>query len=63
MDGCSTGNPGMAALGGILRDSREELLGAFKSFLGYRPILYVELMAVHKGLELAVHLAHSILEV
>lgn len=53
----------MAALGGILRDSREELLGAFKSFLGYRPILYVELMAVHKGLELAVHLAHSILEV
>ena len=47
----------------ILHDSRGELLGTFGSFLGYRLILYAELMAIHEGLELAAHLAHSTLEV
>ncbi|KAL9437128.1 hypothetical protein AB3S75_023048 [Citrus x aurantiifolia] len=53
----------MAASGGTLRDSRGELLSAFRSFLGYHMILYAELMTVHEGLELAIHLGHSILEV
>ena len=39
------------------------VLAAFGSFLGYKPILYVELMVVCKGLELAIQLRYSVLEV
>ncbi|KAH9750075.1 reverse transcriptase domain-containing protein [Citrus sinensis] len=63
VDGCSRGNPGMAASGGILRDYRGVALAAFGSFLGHQPILYAELMAVCEGLELAARLGHSVLEV
>ena len=63
MDGCSRGNPKMAASGGTLRDHRGVVLAAFGSFLGYKPILYVELMAVCNGLELAIQLGYSVLEV
>lgn len=38
-------------------------MAAFGSFLGHRPILYAELMAVCKGLELTIHLKHRVLEV
>ena len=40
--GCSKGNPGMVASGGILQDHRCVVLVAFGSFLGYQPILYTE---------------------
>ncbi|KAH9710420.1 hypothetical protein KPL70_013480 [Citrus sinensis] len=63
MDGCSRGNPGMAASGGILRDHHGVALAAFDFFLGHKPILYVELMAVCEGLEVATQLGHSVLEV
>ncbi|KAH9684247.1 reverse transcriptase domain-containing protein [Citrus sinensis] len=63
VDGCSRGNPGMAASGGILRDHRGVALAAFGSFLGHKPILYAELMAICEGLELASQLGHSVLEV
>lgn len=63
VDGCSRGNPGMAASGGILRDHRGVTIAAFGSFLGHKPILYAELMAVCEGLELASRLGHSVLEV
>lgn len=35
VDGFSTGNPGMAALGGILQDHRGMFLAAFRSFLNH----------------------------
>ena len=63
VDGCSKSNPGMAASEGILCDHRGEVSAAFGSFLGYQPILYAELMAVCKGLELAVQFGHTVLEV
>ena len=53
----------MAASGGILQDHRGVALAAFGSFLGLKPILYAELMAVCEGLELASRLGHSVLEV
>ena len=53
----------MAASGGILRDHRGVALAAFGSFLGHKPILYAELMAICEGLELASQLGHSVLEV
>ena len=59
VDGCSRGNPGMAAFGGTLWDHRGVVLTAFGSFLGYKPILYAELMVVCEGLELG----YSMLEV
>ena len=63
VDGCSRGNPEMAVFGGTLWDHWGVVLAAFGSFLGYKPILYAELMAVCKGLELAVQLGHSVLAV
>ena len=63
VDGCSRGNLGMAASGGILRDHRGVVLTAFGSFLVYKPILYAELMVVCEGLELAIQLGYSVLEV
>ena len=54
VDDCSRGNLGMAASGGTLRDHRGVVLAAFGSFLGYKPILYTELMAMCEGLELAI---------
>lgn len=49
VDGCSGGNLGMATSGSILRDHRNAILVAFGSFLGRRPILYAELMALCEG--------------
>ncbi|KAH9701287.1 hypothetical protein KPL71_024943 [Citrus sinensis] len=63
VDGCSRGNPGMAASGGTLRDHWGVVLAAFGSVLGYKSILYVELMTVCEGLELAIQLGYSVLEV
>ena len=53
MDGCSRGNPRMAALRGILRHHRGVVLAIFGSFLGCQPILYAKLINVYEGLELA----------
>ena len=39
------------------------VIAAFGSFPGHKPILYTELMAVCEGLELAIQLGHSVLEV
>lgn len=63
VDRFSRGNPGMAALGGILLDHRGEVLAVFGSLLGHQPILYAELMAVYEGLDLAIQLGHSVLKV
>ena len=63
VDGCSRGNPGMAAFEGVLRDHQGVVLTAFGSFLGDKPILYAELMAVCEGLELVIQLCHLVLEV
>ena len=63
VDGCYRGNPEMVASQCILYDHRGKVLAAFGSFLGYKLIVYSELMAVCKGLELAVQLGHSVLAV
>lgn len=63
VDGCSRGNPGLAASGGLLRDHRGVVLAAFGSFLGRQPILYAELRAVCEGLEFAAQLGITMLEV
>lgn len=63
VDRCSRGNPGMAVSGDILRDHRGVVLAAFGSFFGCQPILYVELMAMCKGLELVAHMGYLTLEV
>lgn len=63
VDGCSRGNLGLSAAGGVLRDHRGMVLAGFGSFLGHQPILYAELVAVCEGLELAVQLGYSIVEV
>lgn len=39
------------------------VIAAFGSFPGHKPILYTELMAVCEGLELAIQLGHSVLDV
>ena len=53
VDGCSRGNPGMATIGGVLRDHQGMVLAAFSSFLGHQSILFTELMALLEGLDLA----------
>lgn len=53
----------MASSGGILCDHQGQVLAAFGSFLGYQPIIYVELMVVYEGLDIAVQLGHSVLKV
>lgn len=53
----------MAASEGTLRDHRGVILATFGSFLGYKSILYAELMAVYEGLELAIQFGYSVLEV
>ena len=63
MDGCSRGNPGIAATGGILRDHQGDVLAAFGSFLGCQLILYAKLVAICEGLELATQLGYFALEV
>ena len=63
MDGCSRGNPRIAAADGILCNHQGDFLAAFGSFLSCQPTLYAKLMVVCKRLELATHLGYSALEV
>ncbi|KAH9721044.1 polycomb group protein VERNALIZATION 2 [Citrus sinensis] len=63
VDGCSRGNPEMAPSGSTLWDHWGVVLAAFGSFLGYKLILYTELMAVCEDLELAIQLGYSVLEI
>lgn len=59
VDGCSKGNPGMAALRGVLRDHRSVVLATFGTFLGCHSILYAELMVVYEGWSLRLNLVIS----
>ena len=63
VDGCSKGNPGMAATGGVLGDHQGMILVAFGFFLGHLSILFAELMALLEGLDLAAQLGFSDLKV
>lgn len=62
-DTCSKGNPWIAVVGGILCDHQGDVLASFRSFLSCEPILYVELMAICEGLDLATQLGYFALEV
>ena len=53
----------MAATCGVLRDHQGVVLAAFGSFLGHQSILFAELTALLEGLDLAVQLGFSDLEV
>ncbi|KAL9445387.1 hypothetical protein AB3S75_018391 [Citrus x aurantiifolia] len=53
----------MAATGGVLRDHQGVILIASGSFSGHQSILFAELMALLKGLDLAAQLGFSDLEV
>ncbi|KAH9687878.1 hypothetical protein KPL70_014934 [Citrus sinensis] len=63
VDGCSRGNPSLAATGGVFRDHQGVISAAFGSFLGHQSILFAELMALLEGLDLAAQLGFSDLEV
>lgn len=63
VDGCCKGNPGISAVCRIFRDQRGGVLAAFGCYLGMFPIIYTELLAIIEGLNYAMQLGFSALEV
>lgn len=55
IDGSSLGNPRRAWIGGTIRDYDGNWIIGFARYLGIRDNLFVELMALHRGLNLAYH--------
>lgn len=55
-DGAAKSNPGMAAAGGVLRDSRGRWLGSFARNIGWTTSLEAELWALRDGLQLALNM-------
>ena len=53
-DGGSRGNPGPAAIGGLITDENNEILESFSDFIGTQTNNYAEYTALIKGLEIAV---------
>lgn len=52
-DGGSRGNPGLAAVGGVLFDERNEIVGQFSRFIGTTTNNVAEYTALIDGLSLA----------
>ncbi|KAL5766816.1 hypothetical protein ACOSP7_017433 [Xanthoceras sorbifolium] len=53
VDGCSKGNPGPAACGGVFRMENGIYIGAFAVNLGFKDSVYAELMGIIMAVELA----------
>ena len=62
-DGASFGNPGKAGGGGLIRDSEGRWLKGFSRAIGHTTSVVAELWAVRDGLNLAIQLGISCLEV
>ena len=52
-DGGSRGNPGLAAIGGVLFNDRDEIVGQFSKFIGTTTNNVAEYTALVEGLTLA----------
>lgn len=63
IDGASKGNPGMARAGGIIRDSKDEVLISFSSSLGLNSNNYAESTTFLKGLQICYQLGIMLIEV
>ena len=52
VDGSSFGNPGMAGIGGVLRDASGKVLCLFSSCVGIADSIMAEILAIHRACDL-----------
>jgi len=53
VDGCSKGNPGVAGVGGVIRDAMGRWIVSFALNIGISKLVGVELWSITDGLKLA----------
>ena len=52
VDGSSRGKPGMAGIGGVLRDHNGKIMCIFSNFIGVEESNTAEILAIHRAMEL-----------